>query len=921
MRDGPTGRARGSLLGRREECAALDRVIAAVRAGQSAALVVRGEPGIGKTALLRYAADAASPDCRVEWAAGVESEMELAFAGLHQLCAPVLDRLGRLPAPQREALEAAFGLVAGVAPERVAVALAVLGLLTDVAAEQPLLCVIDDAQWLDRESAQALAFVARRLEVESIAIVFAVSEPGEELAGLPELTVPGLRDDDARALLDSVLLGPLDQRVADRIVAETGGNPLALLELTRGGAPAELAGGFVAPDELPLSGRIEENFRRRLEQLPPQARRLLLVAAAEPVGDPALLWRAAALLGIRPDAAAVAEHAELIEIGARVRFDHPLVRSAVYRAAAPEELRDVHRALASATDPEADPDRRAWHRANAVSGPQDEVADELDRSAGRAQARGGLAAAAAFLERATWLTYDPARRVERALRAAQAKLDAGAPDAALDLLSMAESSPLEALQRARVDRLRGQVAFASRRGVDAPPLLLQAAQRLEALDARLARDTYLDALQAAMVSGALGDRVREVARAARGAPPPPGPPLAADRLLDAVALLFTDGHEAATPLLKRTLAETPDDTWMRWPWFAALTAWELWDVKPYREIAMRQVGLARQAGVVTTLLPALSMLEISSAHEGDFSTAEDLLEESEALATATGTTPWPYARVVVAAWRGREPDALETIDAAVSDALARGEGLLLAYSELFRAVLHNGLGNYATALAAARRAAEQIDYGFVSRALPELVEAAVRSGEPEAAADALARLRDLARTSATDLSLGVEAYSTALAHGDGNAEAHFRTAVERLARHPGGVYHARARLLYGEWLRRHRRRSEAREQLRSAYELFTAMGAEAFSARAARELLATGETLRKRTAESADQLTAREVQIARLAGEGLANAEIGARLFISHRTVEYHLTKVFTKLDIHSRAELKRALPGDIEAGTPSPAG
>jgi DNA-binding CsgD family transcriptional regulator len=916
MRGGTSGRAphrllgRQALLGRREESATVDRLIAAVRAGHSGALVVRGEAGVGKSALLRYAVDAASPVCRVEVTAGVESEMELAFAGLHQLCAPMLDRLVRLPGPQREALEVAFGLAAGGTPDRFFVALAALGLLSDVAADRPLVCVIDDAQWLDRASAQVLAFVARRLGEESVALVFSVLGGGEEFAGLPELTLRGLREEDARALLGSALVGPLDTSVAECILAEAGGNPLALLELPRGLTPAELAGGFIIPDGLPLSGRIEDSYRRRLEQLPPDARRLLLVAAAEPVGDPGLLQRAAAWLGIPAGAAGVAERAGLIEIGAQVRFRHPLVRSAIYRAADPEELRDAHRALGQATDPFLDPDRRAWHSAKAVSGPDDAVADELERSAGRAQARGGLAAAAAFLERATALTTDPATRAERALRAAGAKLAAGAPGAALELLALAEAAPPHELQRARVERLRGQIAFASNRGVDALPLLLQAATRLEAHAPRLARETYLDALQVATVAGTLGEQILDAARAARAVPPAPGPRTAADRLLEGVALLFAEGRAAAAPLLEAALVETPDETWTRWPWLLALIAWELWDIDRYRKLVERQVALARDAGDLTALLPAMSMLQMACVAAGDFAAAEALLDQTEGLAEATGTTPWPYARIVLAAWRGREREALDVIAAAERDATVRGEGLVLAFGDLFTAVLRNGLGEYTAALPAAQRASERIGgIGFVARALPEVIEAAVRSGEPEVAEAALARLHERTGSEPTDWALGVEAYSTALVAGPEDAETHYRAAVERLSRNGPGVYQARAHLLYGEWLRRQRRRTEARVQLRRAYGLFTEIGAQAFAARAQRELLGTGVTVRKRTFESRDQLTAREAQIAELARDGLSNAEIATRLFISPHTVEYHLTKIFAKLDIRGRTELRGALP------------
>ena len=425
--------------------------------GDSRVLVVRGEAGIGKTALLSYVLQRAS-GCRTTRAVGVESEMELAFAGLHQLCAPFLDRLDRLPEPQRNALGTAFGLQSGDTPDRFLVGLALLSLLSDVAEEQPLVCVVDDIQWLDHASTQALAFTARRLAAESVAMVFAVRETAAEdhLAGLAEMVVPGLADSAARAVLLSVVTGPMDERVRDRIVAETRGNPLALLELPRGLTPQELAGGFGLPDSPALSGRIEDSFRRRLEPLPPTTRQLLLVAAAEPVGDPVLVWRAAGQLGIEIDAASPAAEAGLVDFSGQVRFRHPLVRSAVYRAAAPAERRKVHQALADATDPDADPDRRAWHRAHATSGPDEEVAGELERSADRAQTRGGLAAAAAFLEEATRLTPDPAHRAQRALAAAQAQHQSGAPDAALALLAVAESGPLDDLQRARVGLLRAR---------------------------------------------------------------------------------------------------------------------------------------------------------------------------------------------------------------------------------------------------------------------------------------------------------------------------------------------------------------------------------------------------------------------------------------------------------------------------------
>ena len=907
-----------ALRGRDSERDALDRLLDAVRAGRSGVLVVRGEPGVGKTALLDYALERAS-GCRVARASGVQSEMELVFAGLHQLCAPMLDRLEGLPGPQRDALGTAFGMARGVAPDRFLVGLAVLSLLSEVAEERPLVCLVDDAQWLDRASAQALAFVARRLLAEPVGLVFAARAPGEEqeLSGLPELMIEGLGEPDARALLGSVLPGPLDERVRDRIVAETRGNPLALLELPRGLTPAELAGGFGVPDAPALSGRIEESFRRQLAPLPAETRLLLLVAAAEPVGEPVLLWHAAEQLGIGVEAAGPAAEAGLCEFGARVRFRHPLVRSAVYRAASPEDQRSAHRALAEATDPELDPDRRAWHRAQAAPGPDEEVAAELERSADRAQARGGLAAAAAFLEQAARLTPEPARRTERALAAAQAKHQAGAPDAALGLLATAEAGPVDELQRARVDLLRAQIAFAVRRGSDVPTLLLGAAKRLEPLDVTLARDTYLEALAAAIFAGRLatGNGVLEAAEAARAAPPSPGPPRAADLLLDGMALLVTEAYAAAAPMLKQALTalsgdEAGRDEEIRWLWVACHIAHDLWDYDTWHALSIRFVELARDAGALTVLPVALNNRMVMHLHAGELATAASLLEEAKDLTPATGSNIAPYGAVFFAAWRGREAEATELIEATMNEVAARGEGAGLTLVHYTSAVLYNGLGRYEDALAAAQEAtAYPQELGMATWGLVELIEAATRTGNGERAAEALERLSKTARDSGSDWGLGLEARSRALLSSGEAAELLYREAIERLGRTHVRLALARAQLLYGEWLRREKRRLDAREQLRAAHELLTAMGVEAFARRAERELLASGETARERTVETGAELTAQESQIARLARDGLSNPEIGAQLFISPRTVQYHLHKVFAKLDISSRTELERALP------------
>jgi DNA-binding CsgD family transcriptional regulator len=905
------------LRGRRHERETLDRLLDATRVSQSQVLVLRGEAGVGKTALLGYVEQQAT-GCRVERTAGVESEMELAFAGLHQLCAPLLKGLANLPDPQRQALGTAFGVAAGEPPDSFLVGLAVLGLLADAAEERPLVCLIDDAQWLDRTSAQTLAFVARRLLAEPVALVFVVREPGQDhgLTGLPELQVTGLGDSDARLLLESAIPGRLDDQVKDRVIAETRGNPLALLELTRAITPAELAGGYrmSAPDQ--GTGRVERSLERRVKSLPLDTQRMLCVAAAEPVGDVTLLWRAAELLGISADAAAPAEAADLIELGTRVRFRHPLVRTVAYRAADVADRRDAHRALGEATDPRRDPDRRAWHRAHATVEPDEAVASELERSAVRARSRGGAAAAAALLARATELTPDPARRGARALDAAHAKLDAAAPGEAAELVATAELAPLDDLQQARAVRLRAQIAFAQRRGSDAPPLLLDAARRLEPLDSGLARETHLDALGAAIFAGRLtsGPGLVEVAVAARDAPARPQPPRMVDLLLDGLATRFTEGYLASVPPLTRALgavhaAGDDADVDGRWLWLACRIASDLWDDATWDDLAIRQLRLAREAGALTILPLALTYRAGAHVHAGEFAAASALIDEADRTTRSVGGAPLMYSSILLAAWRGQEPEASTRIEVGVRDAIRRGEGRGLTWTEYATAVLHNGLGQYPAALAAARQACEHDDLGLLNWALVELVEAAARADQPDVAAAALGRLTERTRAGGTDWALGIEARSRALLEGGRAADDLYAEAIERLARTRVVVHLARAHLVYGEWLRREQRRLDAREQLRTAHEMLSRIGAGGFAERARRELLATGETVRKRTIEAHDELTAQEAQIARLARDGHTNPEIGSQLFISARTVEYHLHKVFTKLDVTSRRGLRQALP------------
>ena len=904
------------LAGRGTECARLDQLLAEARQGRSAILVLRGEAGIGKSALLEYAAERAE-GCRVLRSTGVEWEMELPFAGLHQLCAGLLDGRERLPAPQSDALASAFGLSSGSQPDRFLVGLAVLSLLSD-AAEEPLVCLVDDVQWLDRSSTQVLAFVARRLVAESIVMLFAERDPGsvQELAGLPELRLGGLTNGSARELLASVITAPLDERVRARILAETRGNPLALLELPRGLSPAMLAGGFGLPRDGSLPDRIEANFQRRVRQLPAPTRRLLLLASADPTGEPALLVRSAAQLGVRIEELAPAEAEALVEIGPQVAFRHPLLRSGIYREATSQDRRAAHRALAAATDAEIDPDRRAWHRAHATVGPDEDVADELERSATRARARGGLAAAGAFLERAVTLTADPGYRARRALEAAATKQLAGDPESALRLLATADAGPLDELDSAMLGRLHGQILLnLRRRPAEALPHLLGAARRLGRVDPELGRETHFEAMRAAIVAGRLGPGMLDAAEAARTAPPQRGDSRPLDLLVDGLAARYIDGYAASAPALKRALAaigregesEAPST---RWPW-SGRVAPELFADDSWQYLVTRGVQLQRDNGALAVLPLALQSLAHQRCLAGDLEGAAAALDEADAIAAAAGTEPVVDGKLSLAAYRGIEADAVDLFDAIEAAAIARGEGYLLTFSEHARAVLYNGLGRYEAALGPAQSAGERDELFASAWSLPELVEAATRCGQTDVANAAIDRLSERTGAAGTDWALGIEARSRALLSNGTWAERLYREAIDRLARTRVTLELARTHLLYGEWLRRDRRRIDARAQLRRARDMFTSMGAEAFAARAGRELLATGETARKRTVETRDELTAQETQIAQLARDGFSNTEIGARLFISPRTVEYHLHKVFTKLGIASREHLDRVLRGD----------
>jgi DNA-binding CsgD family transcriptional regulator len=908
-----SSRAAGSvLLGRAEECATVDGVLGQARAGASGVLLVAGEPGVGKSALLEYAAESASASgFQVVSASGAESEMELAFAGLQQLCAPLLDGLAQLPGPQRSAIETAFGVSAGVPPDPFFVGLGVLGLLAAAASARPLLCVVDDVQWLDQASARALGVAARRLQADAVAVLLAGRELGELVggAGPAQVRLAGLADADARALLASALPAWVDQKVIDRIVAETAGNPLALLELPRGMTPAELAGGPGFGGTAGLPGRIEESFRRRLELLPEPTRRLVLLAAADPAGDAALLWRACALAGIDPAAAGPAQDAGLVQVGTRVRFFHPLVRSAVFGAASAQERRAAHGVLAAATDAAADPGRRAWHRAQAAPGPDDQVAGELEASAGLARARGGVAAAAAFLERAAALTLDPERRSARALAAAQAWHQAGGHDRAVELLEIAEAGPLGELGRAQAERLRAQIIFVRTDGRDGTAQLLRAAQRLDPLDRDLARATYVDAMRAAGLSGDMleaGRRLRAL--------PLSQPPDATGLLLHGYGLFVTEGFPHGIDVLAQAIgafvsAPVSGDENIPALEAAAAAARFLWDDTGYDILTARVVALARQAGALSLLPEALDYRALYCADAGELAGAAAALDEAEAIRQATGTEPgFGGDSGLLAALREEERAAAGHIERLRRETGIGGVSRRAARLEHALAVLYNGLARYPEALAAAQRSHGRHPAGGMVQALAELVEAAMRCHQREVAQAALDTLSVRTRLGSTDWGLGVEAYSRALLAEGTAAEELYTEAIGRLGRTRMRLPLARAHLLYGEWLRRQRHRTDARAQLRTAHDLFEAMGARSFAGRARQELTATGATAHSRRNATLDELTPQEARIASLAGEGLSNPEIAARLYISKGTVDYHLNKVFRKLGIRSRAQLHHAL-------------
>jgi len=904
------------FFSRAAELAAVEQRMRAAAAGRGGTLVICGEAGIGKTELLERVLERAD-GLRLVRAVGREFESELAYTGLHELCRPLLTRLKTLPAPQRTAVEVAFALRDGATPDHFRLGLAVLGLLSAAAREQPIVCAVDDAQWLDHASAQVLAFVARRVEHDPVMFLFAVRETAEPalLDGLPTLTLTGLGNEDSLALLASQLHAPLDERIRDQIVAEARGNPLALLELPRRVRSAELAGGFGLPKALPVPVRIEAGYRERLTVLPEDTQRLLLLAAGEPLGDPVLLWRAAEGLGIGAGAAAPAEAAQLLDIGVRVRFRHPLVRSAVYDAATPDDRRGVHRALAEATDPRTDPDRRAWHRAQSVLGPDEDIAAELESAAVRASTRGGMAAAAGFLERATALTPDPARRAERALNAARFNHWAGAHEAATELLATARTGPLDGLQRALAEVLTAQISVDT--GAKDPAPLLDAARNVEVHEPLMARDVYVEALLVAMRAGRLGaedllvDTAHEVAKSLDAAPLTPAP--RADRLLRALIRRETDGYAAAVPAMRDaidtflTAAKAPNPR-SRWLSIVTGVAIDLWDLENWRVIAEHHVRITRRKGALITLPSGLHLLAAAHLVAGEFQDAATLVAEANMIDPTGNSAGPPFGDLALRAWRGDEEGVAALAERVTELAHESGEGHFLTVLDGTQAVLYNGVGRYDAAFECAARACRHDELAFSALNPTEFVEAAARSGRHRQAGPVLAEFIHKTDASGTDLAIGLQLHARALLTDGADAEDLYEQSIHRLTQTHAVAYLGRTHLVYGEWLRRETRRAAARTQLRIAYELLSAIGAAGFAARAARELSACGERplgqVYRPATKPFDLLTPQELQIARLVAAGATSKAAASQLFLSPRTVHAHLRSIFKKLGITSRRQL-----------------
>ncbi|RDH74699.1 helix-turn-helix transcriptional regulator [Mycolicibacterium moriokaense] len=901
------------LFGREGEQQRLAAVLDLARDGAGGVLVVRGEAGIGKTALLADAIARAS-DLAVVQISGAEIEMELAYAGLQQLCTPLMGFVDRLPVPQANALRVAFGLEDGAAPDRLLVSFAVLTLLAEASSDQPIVCVVDDAQWIDTATLQTMAFVARQILADPVSIIFGVRDDGveSELGMFPELLLHGLDARSARAMLDALLPSPVDEHIRETLLAEAHGNPLALSEVRNALRTQELDGGYALATAMSTESRIRQTVMDRLRELPSRTVTLLLIAAAEPAGRSEWVWWAATSLGIDGGAAEPAQSVDLIHVNGGIQFRHPLIRAAVYGSATPTQRRRVHRALAEVIAGRGAADYRAWHAAHAVGAADEQVAHELVNVANRASARGGVAGAAAFLALAVKLTPDPVVRAHRALDAALTKLQAGLPDAARQILTVTAECQDDESVSARAELIRARIALATRRDEEAPPLLLAAAGRLAAVDVALSRETYLEAISAAILAGRLtteeNHTTRAVARAAEHAPPAPQPARSIDLLLDGLVVRLNEGRTAAASRLQQAMhAFLQEDSAVigdpRWHDLSHRVCLDLFDLDTYDQLIDRQVTSLRQAGSLSMLPVALWTASAWAVTCGRFTDAASLLDESDAIIAATGAPVNSSSRAYLAAYQGEVGGDL-SVEASIESATTRGEGFDVTVALYATTILYNALGRYPEAFAAALTGARYDDVGLQGYLLAELVESAVRAGEQAVAADALARLLDQTSASPTPTALGLASRSKALVTDGPQADADFRDAVANLNRSPARLYLARTHLVYGEWLRRAKRRAEARVQLVTAHEMFTAIGANGFAARASRELEAGGEGVKSATTV-ADGLTAQERHIVKLARDGLTNPEIGYRLFISTRTVEWHLSKIFIKLAVKSRRELR----------------
>jgi DNA-binding CsgD family transcriptional regulator len=904
-----------ALLDREAERGQIDRVLEMARQGRSAVLILQGEPGTGKTTLLDYAVESGR-DFEIVRLLGIESESELGFAALHQLVLPFAAGLSSLPAPQRDALGGALGLRRTDSPDRFLLALAALTMLADAAAMRPLLCVVDDAQWLDRESAGIMGFVARRLSADAIAMLFAVRSPSErgvDLEGIPWVQIGGLPPEQAGQLLASAAAGRVDRDVSERIIVQTGGNPLGLIELGGELSREQLAGEISLPELLPVGEGLQARYLRQIRSMPADTQILLLAAAADPTGDPALLWRAGEFLGFGVGAAAAAEAEGLLRLGPVVSFRHPLIRSAVYHGAALADRVRVHEALARATDPQQAADLQAWHRAEAAIGPDEGVAGELERAADRARERGGWAARARLLTRAAALTPDADDRFRRVLAAAAAETTAGACVRGQALLDSVAGQLDDPGRQAAALRVQGTIRYAQDQAAEAASVLLDAARRLAPLDPALARATLLEALAAARISGRLaktGAGDADIAHAARSLPVPSRPDATiGDLVLDADATLLLDGHEAAVPVVKRAVAAMlavpiSSAELLALTAVGCAAASALGDDHVLYSLASRLEVQARDQGAVPPLSIALIFSGFSELYAGHLGQAHARYNERGAIeATRGGSCEVGHALVL--AWRGQAAEARAEAAAAARVAVEQGEGWKLALLEYARAVLALGMGHYEEALAAAPQGYQE-NVLLRTFALPDLIEAAVRCGERETAEQALASVASRAAASPTPLMLGLLARSRALLGSETGTEALYQEAIGYLQQARGRVHLARVELLYGEWLRRERRQRDAREHLHTAYGVFRDIGADGFAERARLELAAAGGMAGPAASSPGGGLTPQELQVAALAAAGFTNVEIASRLFISPKTVDYHLGKVYRKVGVGSRRELAR---------------